>query len=167
MIYKHLPGVLVKAKFSNCKKFRYQLTIKNTTKTSGNSLCVIMQNPSVANAKFADKSVQFLEKLIFEKEVELFRNVKTITVVNQFAYVQTNGFVGSPNKIGKENDNFIRQAIQDSDIVIVAWGKTNAYPERQNKIKAILKQYPTKIILATKKHPSRGAYQNFIMPFSN
>ncbi len=167
MIYKHIPEVLVKAEFSNCKKFRYQLTIENTTKTNGNTLCVIMQNPSVANAKFADKSVQFLEKLIFEKEVELFRNVKTITVVNQFAYIQTNGFIGSPNKIGKENDSFIRQAIKDSDMVLVAWGKTNPFLKRQKDILRIVYSYKGKKVLMTKKHPSRGTYQDFIMPFSN
>ena len=69
MIYKHIPGVQARAEFSNCKKFRYQLTLENTTRTKGDSLCVIMQNPSVANTEIADKSVQFLEKLIFEKEI--------------------------------------------------------------------------------------------------
>ncbi len=167
MIYKHIPYVFVQAKFSDCKKFRYQLTIENTAKTNGSSLCIVMQNPSVATAKFADKSVQFLEKIIFEKEVELFRNVKTIIVVNQFAYVQTNGFIGSTNKIGKENDNFIRQAIQDSDIVIVAWGKTNPFLKRQEDILRIIYSFEGKKVLMTKKHPSRGTYQDFIMPFSN
>ena len=166
MIYKHIPDVLVKAKFSDCKKFRYQLTIENTSKTSGNTLCVIMQNPSVANVKFADKSVQFLEKLIFEKEVEQFTNVKTITVVNQFAYVQTKGFIGSPKKIGEENDSHIRHAIKISDIVLVAWGKTNPYSGRQNVIHAIIKVYPKKSLLKTKAHPSRGTYKDFIEPYS-
>lgn len=167
MIYKHIPEVFVKAKFSNCKKFRYQLTIENTAKTSGNNLCVIMQNPSVASAKFADKSVQFLEKLIFEKEIELFENIKTITVVNQFAYIQTKDFKGASSKIGKENDIFIRQAIEDSDIVIVAWGKTNPFLKRQEDILRIVYSFKGKKVLMTKKHPSRGTYQDFIMPFSN
>ena len=166
MIYKHIPDVLVKSKFSDCKKFRYQLTIENTAKTSGNTLCVIMQNPSVASAKFADKSVQFLEKLIFEKEIELFENIKTITVVNQFAYIQTKDFKGASSKIGKENDSFIRQAIEDSDIVIVAWGKTNSYSERRNVIHAILQDYPKKRLLKTRVHPSRGTYKDFIEPYS-
>ncbi|MGB5428684.1 DUF1643 domain-containing protein [Eudoraea sp.] len=166
MIYKHIPDVLVKVKFSDCNKFRYQLTIENPIKTDGKSLCVIMQNPSVANVRIADKSVQFLEKLIFKKEVKLFRDVKSITIVNQFAYIQTNGFIGSPNKIGKENDSLISQAIEVSDMVLVAWGKTNAYPERQKIINAILMQYPAKQVLATKAHPSRGTYKDFIEPYT-
>ena len=166
MIYKHIPDVLVKAKFSDCKKFRYQLTIENTSKTSGNTLCVIMQNPSVANVKFADKSVQFLEKLIFEKEVEPFRNIKTIIVVNLFAYIQTNSFLGSADKIGKENDSIVRHAIEVSDMVLIAWGKTNSYSERRNVIHAILKDYPKKRLLKTRIHPSRGTYKDFIEPYS-
>lgn len=166
MIYKHIPDVLVKAKFSDCKKFRYRLTIENTLKENGSTLCVIMQNPSIAGNTIADKSVQFLEKLIFEKEVEQFTNVKTITVVNQFAYVQTKGFIGSPKKIGEENDSHIRHAIKISDIVLVAWGKTNPYSERQNAIHAIIKDYPKKSLLKTKAHPSRGTYKDFIEPYS-
>lgn len=157
----------MKAQFSECKKFRYRLTIENTAKKSGNSLCVIMQNPSIANTEIADKSVQFLERLVFEKQVELFKYVNTITIVNQFAYIQTKGFVGSTFKIGKENDNFIRQAIRDSEIVTIAWGKTNSYLKRQEDILRIVYSFEGKKILMTKKHPSRGTYQDFMLPFSN
>lgn len=166
MIYKHIPGVQAGAEFSNCKKFRYQLTLENTTRTKGDSLCVIMQNPSVANTKIADKSVQFLEKLIFEKENELFENIKTIAIVNQFAYIQTKDFKGASFKIGKANDSFIRRAIEGSDMVLIAWGKTNSYSERRNVIHAILKDYPKKRLLKTKIHPSRGTYKDFIEPYS-
>ncbi len=166
MIYKHIPGVQARAEFSNCKKFRYQLTLENTTRTKGDSLCVIMQNPSVANTEIADKSVQFLEKLIFEKEIELFENIKIITVVNQFAYIQTKDFIGASSKIGKANDSFIRQAIEDSDMVLIAWGKTNSYWARRNVIHDILKDYPKKRLLITKVHPSRGTYKDFIEPYS-
>lgn len=166
MIYKHIQNVLVKAKFSACKKFRYHLAILNRTRSKGETLCVIMQNPSVADASIADKSVQFLEKLIFEKEIELFKNVRKIIVVNQFGFIQTKGFVGSPRKIGKENDSYIKQALKLSDMVLVAWGKTNPYPERRNTINTILKEYPKKVLFATKAHPSRGRYKDFIVPYS-
>ena len=166
MIYKHIQDVLVKAKFSDCKKFRYQLTILKRTKTNGDTLCVIMQNPSVADVAIADKSVQFLEKLIFEQEIELFKKVKKIIVVNQFGFIQTKGFVGSSHKIGQENDSYIRQAIKLSDMVLVAWGKTNPYPERRNTINTILKEYPKKVLLTTKAHRSRGRYKDFVKPYS-
>ena len=167
MIYKHIPGVKVKAKFSDCKKFRYHLTIENISKTKGDSLCVIMQNPSIANTEIADKSVQFLEKLIFEKEVALFRNVKTIIIVNQFARIQTKYFEGKAGDIGPDNDIHIRRAIDQSDIILIAWGKTNPFLKRQQDIIGIISSYKDKKVLMTKKHPSRGTYQKFIEPFTN
>ncbi|MBT8180147.1 MAG: DUF1643 domain-containing protein [Eudoraea sp.] len=167
MIYKHIPGVKVKDKFSDCKKFRYHLTIENITKTKGDSLCVIMQNPSIANAEIADKSVQFLEKLIFEKEVELFRNVKTIIIVNQFARIQTKYFEGKVEDIGPDNDIHIRNAIDLSNTILIAWGKTNPFLRRQQDILRIISSFKEKKILMSKKHPSRGTYQKFIVPFSN
>lgn len=167
MIYRHIPGVKVKARFSECKKFRYQLTIENTTKMNGNSLCVIMQNPSIANTVIADKSVQFLEKLVFEKELELFNNVNTIIIVNQFARIQTKYFEGKTEDIGPVNDIHIRKAIDLSDIILIAWGKTNPFLKRQQDILSIIPSIKHEKLLMTKKHPSRGTYQNFIVPFSN
>ena len=167
MIYKHIPGVQVRAEFSNCKKFRYQLNIENTAKAKGDSLCVIMQNPSVADANIADKSVQFLEKLIFEKEVELFKNIKTIIIVNQFARIQTKNFKGKARDIGSDNDIYISKAIDLSDIILIAWGKTNPFLKRQQDILKIISSFKHKKVLRTKKHPSRGTYQKFIVPFSN
>ena len=167
MIYRHIPGVKVKALFSDCKKFRYQLTIEDTSKRNGDSVCVIMQNPSIANTEIADKSVQFLEKLIFEKEVELFRNVKTIIIVNQFARIQTKYFEGKAEDIGPDNDIHIRRAIDQSDIILIAWGKTNPFLKRQQDILRIISSFQCKKVLMTKRHPSRGTYQKFIVPFSN
>ena len=167
MIYRHIPGVKVKALFSDCKKFRYKLTIEDTSKRNGDSVCVIMQNPSIANTEIADKSVQFLEKLIFEKEVALFRNVKTIIIVNQFARIQTKYFEGKAGDIGPDNDIHIRRAIDQSDIILIAWGKTNPFLKRQQDIIGIISSYKDKKVLMTKKHPSRGTYQKFIEPFTN
>lgn len=167
MIYRHIPGVKVKALFSDCKKFRYKLTIEDTSKRNGDSVCVIMQNPSIANTEIADKSVQFLERLIFEKEVALFRNIKTIIIVNQFARIQTKCFEGKAGDIGPDNDIHIRKAIDQSDIILIAWGKTNPFLKRQQDIIGIISSYKDKKVLMTKKHPSRGTYQKFIEPFTN
>ena len=73
-----------------------------------------MQNPSVANVEIADKSVQFLEKLIFTKGYSEFRNVKKIIIVNQFAFIKTNDFNGSELHIGQKNDVHILEAIRES-----------------------------------------------------
>ena len=166
MIFRHIHGTSTTAVFSDCKKYRYRLTIQNHNSSGSETVCVIMQNPSVANAEIADKSVQFLEKLIFTKGYSEFRNVKRIIIVNQFAFVKTNDFNGSESHIGQEKDAHILAAIRESDIVLIAWGRGNRYSERKSVINTMLAQHSGKTLLETKSHPSRGTYTNFIQPYS-
>jgi hypothetical protein len=123
-----------------------------------------MQNPSTANEAIADKSVQFLEKLTFQKSTQELVTAYRLIIVNQFAYVQTRGFAGMSSDVGPDNDSHVRNAIAESDIVIVAWGKTNRYKDRQTVIENILRQFTNLRLYETAKHPSRGFYDNFLRP---
>ena len=163
--FKHIEGTSANAIFSDCKKYRYRLTVQNDNSSGSETVCVIMQNPSVANAEIADKSVQFLEKLIFTKGYSEFRNVEKIIVVNQFAFVKTKDFNGSELYIGQENDAHISAAIRESDIVLIAWGRSNRYSERKAAINTMLAEHSDKTLLETKSHPSRGTYINFIQTY--
>jgi hypothetical protein len=125
-----------------------------------------MQNPSVAGSEFADKSVQFLEKLIFQKQDPAFKKASQVVIVNQFARIQTRNFKGSPEDEGPENKAHLMEAIRVSDIILIAWGKTNPYKASQRNILQMLATFKDKTVLITKKHPSRGMYENFILPFS-
>ena len=166
MVYHHKQNIDAQAIYSACKTYRYLLTLKHSEKENGQSVCVIMQNPSVAGSKFADKSVQFLETLIFQKGYAEFAKVSSILIVNQFARIQTKNFEGSPSDIGPENNDYIQKAIRNSDIILIAWGKTNPYTERQQAIQDMIHAYENKRILVTKKHPSRGSYQDFIATYT-
>lgn len=88
MKFKHIDGVIAEAVFSDCGKYRYRLTIKSLKNNGNKTVCVIMQNPSTADSKDADKTVQFLEKLIFTRGYQEFNGVKQIIIVNQFAYME-------------------------------------------------------------------------------
>lgn len=165
MIFNHIEGVVTKAQFSPCGRFRYRLTIDKVELPEGRVVCVIMQNPSVASSEIADRSVKFIEKLIFMKEYEEFKSVSRIIIVNQFALVQTNDFEGIEDYVGPENDRYIEDAIDEADIVLIAWGANNPYQERQQTICSMLTQHQGKKLLQTKKHPSRGSYQDFVQPF--
>ena len=166
MIFRHIEGASVDAVFSNCKKYRYKLTIQNDNSSGSETVCVVMQNPSVANTEIADKSVQFLEKLIFTKGYSEFRNVKKIIIVNQFALIQTNDFKGLESDIGEKNEGHILEAIRESDIVLIAWGRDNSYSERKETVNNMLAEHPSKTLLETNKHPSRGTYINFVKAYS-
>ncbi len=168
MQFEHIPNS-IKEIFSDDRDFRYCLEIikNNNASNDTKTVCVIMQNPSVANEKVADKSIQFLEKLILENKGYLqFIGVNRIIIVNQFAYVKTNDFNGSEEHIGKKNDLYIRKAIEEADIILIAWGVSNKYKNRQEQIITTIKDLGKKEVYATKKHPYRGRYNNFIYKYS-
>ena len=123
-----------------------------------------MQNPSEANDMKADKSIQFLEYLIFEKDYKVFRNVQKMIVVNQFAYVQKRGFEGRIEQIGENNDEVISNTIEESHMILIAWGKNNPFQDRKEFVYGILERLEGKSVFETKKHPSRGFYEDFIKP---
>ena len=166
MVFHHINHIHAVAQFSCCAAFRYCLTLQHTKRNKGTTVCVIMQNPSVAGTHVADKSVHFLEKLIFEMKYPEFQNAQRIIIVNQFARVKTKDFVGSEEQIGPDNDIYLYNAIKESHIVLLAWGKKNPYVNRQETILRMIREFPEKVLLMTKKHPSRGAYKDFILPYA-
>jgi hypothetical protein len=168
MEYKHIDSVEVTSVFSECQRYRYRLDISLKTSgiNNGKTVCVILQNPSVANSEIADKSVQFLEKLIFSKGLEQFHKVDKLIVVNQFALIQTNNFSGKDEHIGEHNDEQIKDAIAESDIILVAWGSKNPYIQRKQVIECFLKSCQGKKLLWGKSHPSRAQYADYISDYS-
>lgn len=164
-VFHHIADVTVGACFSECGSFRYMLEVEHEKRKGNKTVCVIMQNPSVADEQKADRSVQFIEKLVFQKDYQEFSQAGKLIVVNQFAYIQTKDFHGSDQLVGPHNDEYIREAIENSDIILIAWGKTNRYEKRKAAIKQILCQYSEKIVLKTRSHPSRGWYKDFIIPY--
>lgn len=169
MRYLHINGVKVRADFSteNGLLYRYRLEVtKIGASDSVRTVCAVMQNPSYADEEVADKSVQFLEKNIFERDLPDFENVGRLIVVNQFARVQTKGFVGGQIEIGERNDIAISAAIAESDTVLVAWGSSNPFLERKEFVLGQLRAYSDKRLLQTRMHPSRGRYADFILPLA-
>ena len=165
MLFRHVKDLDISSYFSDDALYRYQLVAVDKHKADGKTICVIMQNPSEADDDKADKSVQFLEHLIFMKGYIEFRDVHKMIIVNQYAYIQKHNFKGEDSLIGEKNDRIIADSIEESDIVLIAWGKNNPYQERKEFVLQILAVTDDKVILETKKHPSRGFYKDFIKPF--
>lgn len=168
MTYKHICGAIVSAEFAQEGGFRYRYRLEISSSdaaTAGKTACVVMQNPSYACEEFADKSVQFMEKVVFEKGLPEFRGVRRLIVVNQFAKIQTNDFQGLPDEIGSLNDAAIRDALDESDIVILGWGSSNRFEERKAFVLGLLGKMKDKTVFKTRMHPSRGRYEGFIQPY--
>jgi hypothetical protein len=167
MKYKHIAGVGVIALFSADNHYRYRLEIlKHGIQAPWKTVCVVMQNPSYANETEADKSVQFLETLIFEKGLPEFERAGRLIIVNQFGRVQTKDFKGANEDIGIGNDAAIEASLRESEIIILGWGSTNLFDVRKCFVLNLLKQMSGKQIFNTKSHPSRGCYDGFIQPYS-
>jgi DNA invertase Pin-like site-specific DNA recombinase len=157
-VYLHIDGVKATPTFIAVDgvKFRTRLTVtKHGTQNPQRTVCAIMENPSVASEVIADRSVQYLERLIFERKLPCFENVARLIVVNLFAKVQTTNFVGLPADIGAGNDDAIAAAIAESDIIILGWGSDLQHKERQAFIHNQLRHQPGKLLLKTQRHPSR------------
>ena len=166
MFFKHIDGVKVFAQFSKDKKYRYKLEIILESKPkNGKTVCVVMQNPSYAGEGVADKSVQFMEKVVFLKGLPEFCNVRRLIVVNQFAYIETNNFEGRPDQVGEKNNLAIESSLKEADIIILGWGSGNKFKDRQDFVINLLKQLKGKQLFKTKMHPSRGRYDGFIQQF--
>lgn len=154
------------ARFSKDRRYRYRLEITLCDKVrDGKTACVVMQNPSYASEDVADKSVQFMEKVVFERGFPEFRGVKRLIVVNLFARVQTKDFQGLPDDIGKDNDKSIKSALEESDIIILGWGAGNRFRERRDFVLGLLDKMDCRQIFKTRTHPSRGRYEGFIQPY--
>lgn len=113
----------------------------------------------------ADKSIQFLEKVVFQKGLPEFERVRRLIVVNQFAYIQTNAFEGLPHQIGELNDAAIKAALDESEIIVLAWGSSNRFEARKAYVLGLLGGMKQKTLLQTRMHPSRGRYAGFIQPY--
>ena len=168
VLYKHIPGAVVRAefRFDGNVHYRYRLDIAlSDAAATDKTACVVMQNPSYACEKFADKSVKFMETVVFEKGLPEFSGVRRLIVVNQFAKIQTNDFQGLPHEIGLLNDAATRDALDESDIVILGWGSSNRFEERKAFVLGLLGEMKDKAVFKTRMHPSRGRYEGFIQPY--
>jgi len=168
MRYEHIDGVEVTAHFSWEGESHYRNRIEITLRSlpAGKTVCAVMQNPSYAGEDVADKSVQFLEKVVFQKGLPEFEGVRRLIVVNQFAYIQTNDFEGLPHQIGELNDTAIKTALDESEIIVLAWGSSNRFEARKSYVLGLLGDMKTKTLLQTRMHPSRGRYDGFIQPLA-
>jgi len=166
--YLHRPGLNIKAKFSTEKPPLYRYWLEATkvgAPENPKTVCAIMQNPSYAGVEFADRSAQVLERVVFEKNYSGLQYVGRLIIVNQFAFIQTNNFVGTDDQIGRRNSHYLKQAIKASEIIIIAWGKDNRFYSRQDEILQIVNK--NKLILQTSRHPSRVIYDGFIQPYGD
>lgn len=120
-------------------------------------LCVIGQNPSYANAEFADKTIHYIERFVYER----FPKVSQILMLNLCSRVDTakSATLGANDM---QCDMIFRQTIRSNRQFLVIFGKlTNAgsYPfrDRAVELRKLLKGRTVyKIDLGTNYAPHPG-----------
>lgn len=104
------------ADISLCQRYRYGLTRRWDCDLP--QVCVIMLNPSTADAMVDDATIRALVRLLTPLGMGGFE------VVNLFAWRATdpNALMLAPRPIGMLNDMYIGGAISRCSTVVCAWG---------------------------------------------
>ena len=116
------------AKFSSCRKYRYALW--RIWDLSRPFVMFIGLNPSTADETKDDPTIR--RCINFAK----YWNYGGIYVTNLFAYrsSSTRKMMTFSNPIGDENDKWIRNLSQKSNIIIAAWGNDGIHLNRSKTI---------------------------------
>ncbi|WP_428569366.1 MAG: hypothetical protein ACP59X_11015 [Solidesulfovibrio sp. DCME] len=89
MQYNHIEGVIVTAEFTeeHGERYRHWFEVQFEVNTRPHlTACVIMMNPIYACAKFANKSVQFINRVVFQKDFPKFQGVSRL-IIEGFAKI--------------------------------------------------------------------------------
>ena len=102
---------------------------------------------------------------MFQKALPEFNGVNRLIIVNQFARIKTNDFIGLPEEIGSDNNTVIEAALQESDIVVIAWGSSNRFKDRKEFELGLLTNMTDKQLFQTKMSSHEVKYDGFIQAF--
>lgn len=135
-------------------KYRYLLKCKWSDDLP--KVTFVMLNPSVANASICDPTLS--------RCVSFAKNwgYGGINVVNLFAYISTDpaNLKSISDPVGKLNDSYIIEAVEDSELIIYAWGtKYGKIQKRDRKVISLLLDYDPQCIKKKKNgDPSHPLY---------
>jgi hypothetical protein len=120
--------------------YRYKLT--RVWNENNPKATVVMLNPSKADMLITDRTVMNVTNYLVESEYG------SITIVNLFAFRATD-----PKHLNQRdnfhesfNNDYLKEAFYDSDIIIVAWVRDkDKYVARKREVEKLLLEYKGKI----------------------
>lgn len=123
------------AHFSECRTWRYWL--RRVLRDHGRKATWIMLNPSTAGAFSDDPTTTQCMHRMFRAGYTRYE------AVNLFALVGTDPAClhTAPDPVGPLNDRAIRHAVDDADLIVVAWGRDGALYGRAATVLAALQGY--------------------------
>jgi len=108
----------IKEKFLDYNKHRCYLEIPFKNRSGSKTICVVGQNPSNANKIYADKTLHYIERYIYEK----FTNVSKMIMLNLYSRVDTKkNETENLNKL--ECERIVRRIIKENDTFLIIFGQ--------------------------------------------
>jgi hypothetical protein len=149
----------ITADFSSDRKHRSSLEMPFLNRTENKTLCVIGQNPSYANESVADKTLHYLQRLIYEKYPEYDR----IVMLNLYSRIDTKK-KETKNLLSLDAVRTFRTVIKENDNFLIVYGKFTSkkegsykFKKRAMQLKAMLKNKNVfKIDIGTNYAPHPG-----------
>lgn len=165
----HRDDAAGSAVISACGYYRYRL--ERTLPAGSGTMVWLMLNPSTADAEQDDPTIR--KCLGFAQALGFAR----IVVVNLFAWRSTDpaGLADARDPVGPENDDAIRAAVREADVVVCAWGAHGArFVARVQHVRRLLQDagvHPvcyglTKGKRPQPKHPLMLAYTTPLEPYT-
>lgn len=141
--------------FSECRRYRYQLTRKFGSDSK--TINFLMLNPSTADDIENDPTVERCERraerLGFDR----------LIVTNIFAWRDTDP--GKMKKaeypVGPENDRWILKSASESDMIVCAWGNNGLHLGRCNDVVNLLRGYKLFCLKETGGQPHHPLYLSY------
>ena len=154
-----MSAIVVHCDFSDCKKFRYRISI--TWDDTLSSILFIGLNPSIANTVKLDPTVS--------KCIRMAKNwgYGSISIVNLFSFISPFPKVlfGAEDPIGPENDLWIENELYRHQETIAIWGNHGAY---KNRCQSVLEKIERPLCLKRNKTgmPAHPLYlKETVLPF--
>jgi len=161
----------VESLFFESRTHRAYLKIPFSGKRGSETLCIIGQNPSSADEEYADKTIHYLEKLIYQKYVQY----RQLIVLNLYSQVDTDKSK-LDNALHNDCEIIFEEIINhERSFLIVCGALTNKKPyffrDRVSQIQSLLQDKRVyKLNLCTKYAPHPGnpriLYKNFNIELS-
>jgi hypothetical protein len=148
----------------------YRYSIKRIWEPSKKKVVFICLNPSTADEYEDD---QTLRRCIDFSERWENGAYGSVQVVNLFAFRAKDPKVlkQSLDPIGEMNNQYIKDAVKNADIVIAAWGEHGSFNRRDREVLYLVKKESNQIscldVLKCKqpKHPSRAKKNLLLIPY--
>lgn len=169
--FSHVDLPSVRSCFFADRSHRAYLIVPFQGDRGDKTLCVVGQNPSAADEKEADKTIRYLEELVFSK----FKEYRQIAVLNLYSQVDTWKSLSS-NPLHPECSKIFLDIVNKESDFLMVYGKLVNGPyyrflDRAKEISPLFRNKNAfKIDIGTSYAPHPGnqriIYSNFDLGFS-